>query len=399
MADETTQTATVEGGTTAERLVRARLRSQRLTHPAATPQQAVQQLCALQAQDNAWGLWAVGLRTAPETGAASTQQVVEAALAQAEIVRTWPMRRTLHIVAAADVRWMLELMASKMVVAATRRRHELGVEDAHVEQAGRVWADALQGGRILARSAMLQLLDEAGVPSDGQRGYHLLVHHAQLGLTCLGPMQGKEQTFVLLDDWIPPTPRLTGDEALAQLALRYFTGHGPATVQDLVWWSGLSTKEVRAGLEAAKPALQHAQLDGRDYWMAPGALDLPPFDPDAPQFHLASGFDELLLGYKDRGATITAEDARRIQPGGNLVFRPVVLRDGVVVGGWQRTVRKKGVAVAVEPFGPPAQLFADPAHAALEQAAARYGAFLGLPARVTAVAAATGSDGSDGATA
>ena len=129
----------------AARLVRVRLRSQCITHPAATPALAVQGLCALQAQDYAWGLWAIGLRTAPQLGAAATQQAVEAALAQAALVRTWPMRRTLHIVAAADVRWMLELMASKAVAEAATRRRELGIEEAHVDRAGEVWAAARFG--------------------------------------------------------------------------------------------------------------------------------------------------------------------------------------------------------------------------------------------------------------
>ncbi|MGL4650036.1 MAG: winged helix DNA-binding domain-containing protein, partial [Caldilineaceae bacterium] len=232
----------------------------------------VRHLGALQAQDYAWGIWSVAARVDP-VSALATQAAVEQALAEASIVRSWPMRRTLHLVAGADLRWMLATMAMRAVAQGAPRRRDLGILDEQLAQARDIWAAALEGGRRLTRTAMLEVLEQGGIPTDGQRGYHLLVHHAQEGLLCLGPNEGKEQTFVLLDEWIAPAPPLTRDEALATLALRYFTGHGPATIHDLGWWSGMPLGELRAGLSAVAPLLEAHTVDNREYWMAPGALD------------------------------------------------------------------------------------------------------------------------------
>lgn len=367
-------------------LARARLRSQLLTAPAGSPLQAVEQLGALQAQDYAWAIWAVGLRVEPRTGLA-TQRAVEEAINSARIIRTWPMRRTMHLVAAADVRWMLALMGARALAVAEPRRRALGIDDAHLHQAGDLWAAALQGGKRLRRSAMLQALERGGVPTDGQRGYHILVHWAMRGRLCLGPNAGKEQTYVLLDEWAAPASPLERDEALATLALRFFRGHGPATLQDFAWWSGLPMGDVRAALSAAAPNLQRLALGERDYWMAPGTLDEGAGASGArtAQFHLAAGFDEMLLGYRDREAVISPANAERIVPGGNGVFKPVVLRDGYVVGGWQRTARKKGVTIVVESFAEPGQLADDATQRGLAEAALRYGDFVGAPTTLSLI--------------
>jgi hypothetical protein len=361
---------------------RARLQSQRLARGCATPGEAVESLCALQAQDYAWGLWAVGARVAPESGLA-TQEAVEQAIAQGQIVRSWPMRRTLHLLAAADVHWMLKLLAGRAVEQAAGRRRQLGIEEGELARSRELWSAALQGGKRLTRSAMLEMLEAGGLSPEGQRGYHLLVHHAQEGLLSLGPNEGKEQTYVLLDEWVPPAPPLDRDEALATLARRYFAGHGPATAHDLARWAYLPMGDVRKGLAAASADLERTTHEGVEYWMAPGALDAASESnvAEPPRVLLLAGFDEMVLGYKDRTATISAENEARIVPGGNGVFRPVLLVDGVVVAGWTRTLRRKGVTIDVEPFGDGAALLATHADA-LEQAARRYGDFLGLPATV-----------------
>ncbi len=219
----------------------------------------------MQAQDYLGALWAVGLRTA-----ACTRADVERALADRQIVRTWPMRGTLHFVAAEDVRWMLELLTPKVIERAAGRRGQLGLDDETVRRAGELFAAALSDAKALTRAEMMGVLEAGGIRTDGQRGYLLLWHHAQRGLLCFGPARGKQQTFVLLDRWVAPAPPVPREEALARIARRYFEGHGPATVEDLARWSGLTLTDARAGLAAVQPELRRTTLEGVEYWSTQG---------------------------------------------------------------------------------------------------------------------------------
>ncbi len=194
-------------------IARLRLERQQIRrHPAATPAQVVAALCAMQAQDYAGTLWSIGLRL---QGAIVAD--VEQAIAERTIVRTWPMRGTLHFVAAADVRWLLKLLAPRVIAGSARRHHQLELEEAIFARSRTLFADALQGGQQLARSALLQILEAAGISTAGQRGYHILWRLAQEGLICCGPMAGKEQTFVLLEEWLPPAPERDREAALARI--------------------------------------------------------------------------------------------------------------------------------------------------------------------------------------
>jgi hypothetical protein len=177
----------------------------------------------------------------------------------------------------------------------------------------------------------------------------------------------------LLEEWTPNARRLDRDEALAELALRYFTSHGPATVQDFAWWSGLRAADARAGLEAVASRLARETVDGTTFWMAPGLAAEP-----APAAHLLPGFDEYLLGYTDRSAVLDARHAPKIIPGNNGVFMPTVVLDGQVVGTWKRTPRKKALTITLQPFARATKALTR----TLEPAAERLGAFHGLPAEI-----------------
>jgi hypothetical protein len=227
---------------------------------------------------------------------------------------------------------------------------------------------------------MMRVLEEAGIGTENQRGYHILWYVAQSGLICLGPMQGKQQTFVLLDEWVPNPRRLSREESLAELAGRYFASHGPATVHDFAWWSGLTVTEARAGLEAATPGLVSETIDGKEYWTATDAPRRTAHDE--PGVELLPGFDEYLLGYKDRNAVLSAEHAPRIVPGRNGVFRPIIVVDGRVVGTWKRSLKKDSVHVTLRPF----TSLGDLEERAIE-AAERYSVFVGLPLLSTEIEA------------
>ena len=342
-----------------------RLHSQRIAGaPFETPGEVVSWLGAIQAQDYLGALWAVGLRTR-----SAIESDIEKALAERTIVRTWPMRGTLHFVAAADVRWMLELMTPRVLAANARRLQKEYELDETVFARGReVFIRALQGGRQLSRNAMYQVLEDAGIPAAGQRGLHIVWWLAQEGLLCFGAREGKQQTFVLLDEWIPDARRLDREEALARLARRYFTSRGPATVQDFAWWSGLAPADAAAGLEAVRSELAHEVIGRRTYWFSPVAIE----DPASPAY-LLPAFDEYTVAYTDRSAVIRPEHARQTYSG-NGIFYPTMIYDGQVVGTWKRTLSKNAVTVMPTPFNP----LKKTQEKAFTKAARRYGEFLGL---------------------
>lgn len=348
-------------------IARRRLHAQLIAGTSArTPAEAVARLGAVQSQDYGAGKWAVGLRVA-----GATEETVDRAIADRTIVRTWPMRGTIHFVAAPDVRWMLELLTPHIVARAARRRRELELDDAVFLRTEKILVKALQGGRRLSREAVYAVLGRNGVPADASRGYHILWRLAQEGLLCFAaPDGGKKPTFALLEEWVPAAKRRDRHDALAELAYRYVAGHGPASVADFCWWSGLKAAEAREGIALAAPRLEKVVVDGVDYWMVPGG-------EAAPQgVFLLPAFDEYLLGYREREAVLDPRFAERICPGGNGIFLPMLVIDGKVEGIWKRAVKKKSVTVTPEPF----TTLSAAAGRALPAAAGRYGHYLGLSA-------------------
>lgn len=333
----------------------------------ATPEAVVRWVGALQAQDYRQSLWAIGVRLR-----SGTLVDVEQAIADGKIVRTWPMRGTLHWAPAEDAKWMLQLGAARMLAQDRRRQAALELDAAILARCHALFHAALEGGKRLSRPAMLQLLEDAGISTKSQRGYHILWHAAQSGLICLGPVQDKQQTFVLLDEWAPQPRRLGREEVLAELARRYFASHGPATIHDFAWWAGLTVTETRSALEAIKPELAGEKVDGKEYWFAGDSFDLPAVDPSGA--HLLAAFDEYLLGYTDRSLVLAAEYAPKIIPGNNGVFQPTLVVCGQVAGTWKLQRRTKAIDITIHPFTP----LGDMEGPAIE-AARRYCAFAGLP--------------------
>jgi Winged helix DNA-binding domain len=337
-------------------------------HTARTPADVVGWLGAMQAQDFLGAKWSVGLR-APGVSDA----MVEQSLADRTIVRTWPMRGTLHFVAQADVRWMLALLPPRVLAASKGRWRALGLNDKIFAQTRTVFRQALRGGKQLTRDEMYQVLERAKIRTAGQRGYHLLCRNAQEGLICLGAPRGKQQTFVLLDEWVPPAKPLEREEALAQLVSRYFTSHGPATIKDFVWWSGLTVKDAQTGIAMNVSQFASDVVEGKTYWMA---RRMPPLQTPSPVVRLLPGFDEYILGYTERDPVLDPRHARKVYSGLNLLFNPTIVIDGRIQGTWKRSIRKETVDLRLNPFK---RLTKAEAHA-LQRAILRYGEFLGLRA-------------------
>ncbi|ASW55820.1 winged helix DNA-binding domain-containing protein [Plantactinospora sp. KBS50] len=331
---------------------------------------------AMQAQDLASGLWSLGVRLP-----SFTLPDVEAAIERREALRTWPMRGTVHLVPPRDARWMLEVMGSRPLAAAAARRSVLGLSEETADRAVDVLGTALAGGGRLRRSECMAALAAAGIDGAGQLGYHLLWYAGQRGVTCIGPNIGKEQTVVLLDEWAPDPHRPDRDEALALIATRYFRSHGPTTRRDFAGWSGLTMADVRRGIAAAGEALVAVRCDGAEMYADPALLDAATGTPallaPADDLLVLPGFDEYLLGFKDRALMMEREHLAAVIPGGNGVFRSTVVRAGRVIGTWKRTIGRTHTTVEVLPLVP----LTGKERSRVEEAFAPYSHYLGQPLR------------------
>lgn len=344
---------------------RARLVSQGIEgNQFSGPQQVVRRMGAVQAQSYVQSTWALGLRT-PSTNLAGVQM----SISEGQIVQTWPNRGTLHFVPAEDARWMLELLAPRNLSASAGRRRQLELDEKTLSNAARVLARALQGRRRLTRRAAMALLESAGISPEGQRGYHILWYLAQTGLICLGPLEGKQQTIELLEERVAMSRELRGDEALVELAYRYFAGHGPATVRDFATWAGITLTSAREG--AAQAGLIAESYNGTEYL----AANEPGRDAgkDGPGIHLLPGFDEYLLGYRDRDAVLDPAHATQVAPGNNGMFKPMIVVDGRIVGTWTSKRRRTSVEIVLEQFVDATDLASR-----VRPKAERYASFLGL---------------------
>jgi hypothetical protein len=343
-----------------------RLHNQLITNPRFDkPGDVVRWLGAVQAQDYPAGLWAVGLRMK-----GATEAEIERAIAAKEIVRTWPMRGTLHFVAPEDVRWMLDLLTPRVVSGLSPRHRELGLDRATFERSKEIFVKALEGGKQIQRRDMYKVLEAEGVSGAGQRFPHILGLLSQEGVLCFGAHEGKQPTFALLDEWVPKGRKLERDEALAELARRYFTSHGPATLQDFVWWSGLKVADARAGLDMAKSHVVEETIGEKTYWLAPSA---PAPNSKSPDVRLLPVYDEYLVAYKDRSAAL---DPAHDEATGHGIFSPIIVLDGRIVGTWGRTNKKDKVVITTQLF----QKFTGAEKDALAEAVEKFGRFRGMAA-------------------
>jgi hypothetical protein len=237
----------------------------------------------------------------------------------------------------------------------------------------------LRDGKQLTRAAMYQAMESANISTAGQRGIHLLWRAAHDGLICFGAREGKQQTFALLEEWAPQARRMTRDESLAEVARRYFTAHGPATVQDFTWWTGLAAAEAKAALEVVKSELLREQIGDQTYWLSQRSLPaqqrrLARPARAAPGAHLLPAFDEYLVGYRDRSAVLDLGEASHAVNAGGGMLAPTMVIDGRVVGTWRRTLKKGRVAIAMSPF----TSLSKAEQQSLAVPAERYSKFLGV---------------------
>jgi hypothetical protein len=338
-----------------------RLASQRIAKTQfSSPAQLVAWMGAMQAQDYAMSKWAVGLRLVH-----ATEQSVEDAINKGEILRTHVMRPTWHLVSADDIYWMLDLTAPNIKKGMQSRHNDLALTDALLSKSRKIIEKALRDGKHATREELIPLLNKAGISIDENRASHIFAAAELEGLVCSGTVKGGKQTFSLLNEWVPRVKRLGRDEALAALAKRYFTSHGPATLEDFDWWSGLSMTDARRALDMVKANLSSVGVEGKTYWFAEVETKIK------ETAFLLPAFDEFIISYKDRSATMTFENHKRAVSS-NGIFHPTVVVNGETIGTWKRTLKKNVVNIEMNYFATP-----KPASQTLIEAAAiRYGGFL-----------------------
>jgi hypothetical protein len=347
-------------------IARQRLAQQRLTHnPCATPEEVVGWLGAVQAQDYAGAKWALGLRMHD-----ATDDVIEQAFTDGSILRTHVMRPTWHFVTPSDIRWLLELTAPRVNAVNAYTYRQLELDDALFARGNTAIAKALQDSQPRTRAELGAALAAAGIDAAGPRLGHLMMRAELDGIICSGPQRGKQFTYALLEQRAPQSRRLPRDEALVELIWRYYTGHGPATAQDFVWWSGLTMADAKMGLALGAERLAHAVIDSQTYWFPASTPSPPPATEDA---FLLPTYDEFVVGFAG------FDKARRggREAGAQVAFEAPLVIDGLVVGSWRRTIKQGTVVIDVAPFAP----LTAAEREAVSAAARRYGAFWGMPVR------------------
>ncbi len=319
---------------------------------------------AIQAQDFAWAKWAVGLRLP-----GATEQLVETAISNAEIIRTHLLRPTWHFVAAGDIYWLLDLTAAQVKASMRANDRIQGLSEADFSAANRLIETTLRDGQQLTRLELIDVLKNAGIDTGANRPSHIFAHAELDGIICSGATRKGKTTYALLASRVPKPPAISEEEALARLAQRYFTSHAPATLQDFTWWSGLSAGKAARALELVKSAFISETIERLTYWL-PG--DFSPPRLASQQVYLLPAYDEFLISYSDRRASLPAEINRRTVSS-NGIFYPVILLNGTVAGIWKRTTKKDRLALEMSPYQPLQQSTLD----RIAAAAGQYGRFSG----------------------
>ncbi|MDE1851392.1 MAG: AlkZ family DNA glycosylase [Candidatus Micrarchaeota archaeon] len=358
-----------------------RLLSQGITsETSARPEDVVSRMGAMQAQDYDAAMWAIGLRCRGGV----TKADVESAIDKRRIARTWLMRGTLHFAHSNDIGWMLKLFAPRLIRTAMLRDAHLGLSDKVIDRTMALFEKALKGGRQLSRKEMYGVMRKGNVPTANNLGYHMLYRAAWDGLICFGLHDGKQPTFALMDEWLPKQKGMERDDALKELARRYFSSHGPATVKDYVWWSGLKVSEAMEGIGKASGDIKTEEVKGVTYYFP---KKMPRQNGNTRNAHLLPAFDEYLVSYSDRSAMLDSRKTQEWLRSGKMavihsngIFTPVIVIDGKVVGAWKRSKEKKGISVRLVPFG----RISKEHMAQIKDAVEDYGRFFGTEAMLKA---------------
>jgi hypothetical protein len=292
----------------------------------------VGELLAMQSQEDRYARWSVAQRMVAGSAAA-----VEAALAEGSTLRTHVLRPTWHYVARQDLRWLMALSGPRVDRRNTRRHQELGLDDAALGRSNDVIAGAVSEGPH-TRPELATRLEAEGISTEGQRIAYMVLHAELTAVVCSGPPRGRQHTYAAFDDRVPADTGPEGEAALAELARRYFSTRGPATVGDFSWWSGLAVPEAHRALEAAAADLESMIVDDREYWA--GYVGVGRAEPDVD---LVQCFDEIIISFRPTRDVLQTDTVAFAVPGDVDGFRHVVLKDGRLLGHWRAPAGRAGL--------------------------------------------------------
>ena len=308
-----------------------------------TPGDIVQRMGAIQAQDLPMALWAVGIRLK-----GSTVKSVREAFNKGEIIRTHLLRPTWHIVHADDIRWMSELSAPRIKSSMIARHRQLGLDDKTIKKSNAVIVKTFAHKKYVTRNELVSGLEGAGFIMKDNRAAHLLMLAELEGLICSGEIINNKQTYALLDERVPKRVQMSRDEALARLARKYLTSHGPATKADFSWWSGLPARDVDRAFNILKSDLYSQTDTTNTYWFIEADTVIKKEERD---LYILPAYDEFIISYKDRRPSLKSDTGRSVS--GNGVFWPVILEEGIVKGIWKRKIVNDRVTLEMDFFQTP----------------------------------------------
>ena len=322
---------------TTQDILSQRLNNQQLAHPMfETPQQIVSWFGAVQSQDYASAKWALAQRLIQ-----GTEELIEKAFTDGQILRTHVMRPTWHFVTPNDIRWMLKLTSPRVKMLLAHYDRTLGLTQDTVRMSQTIFQETLTGGKMLTREELGLVLQKYKLPATGQALAHCVMHAELDGILCSGPRKGKHFTYMLLDERVPKFQNLTNEEALAELTKRYFTSHGPATIKDFVWWSGVTTVDAKHGLAMNKSWLINESVDGEEYWFH----ELIKEKKTMQTMYLLPNYDEYTIAYKDRNLFYNSANNLHLDMRGNMIFQHMIMYQGELIGVWRRTEKRNTVGI------------------------------------------------------
>lgn len=306
-----------------------------------SPQEIVKHFGAMQAQDYAMAKWAIGCRCD------SSEKEIEEAINSAQIIRTHILRPTWHFVSAEDIYWMMELSAPQVKRFTISGAKKFGYDEKKLNQINSSIEKLLAGNNHLTRDEIMQELDIKKTSKEDFLSAAIMMHAELDGLVCNGKMKGKQITYALLEERVPkPKTKLSKEEALEKLALRYFESHGPATLSDFSWWSGFAPTICKKAINAIELQLNQITIDNQIYWFKKKGLELHRFRESVL---FLPAFDEILISYKTREASFLPEHQSKIFTN-NGIFKPIILENGKVIGIWKRTFKKDHAKIETEFF-------------------------------------------------
>ncbi|WP_264552973.1 winged helix DNA-binding domain-containing protein [Flavobacterium sp. N2038] len=306
-----------------------------------SPQEIVQHLGAMQAQDYAMAKWAIGSRTD------ATEKEIEEVINSGKIIRTHILRPTWHFVAAEDIYWMLDLSAPQVKRFTNSAGKKYGYDSKKFDEANAFIEKLLSGNNHLTRDEIMQELNIKKASNDDFLSAAIMMNAELDGLVCNGKMKGKQITYALLEERVSkPKTKLSKEESLAKLAQRYFESHGPATLLDFSWWSGFPPTICKSVINAIELQLSSITIDNQQYWFKQDHTDADNFRESV---HFLPAFDEILISYKTREAAILQEHQSKAFTN-NGIFKPVIMENGKVIGTWKRTIKKDHAKIETQFF-------------------------------------------------